>query len=252
MNSPHRFAVFALSLALYSFCIIDRTEAINIGNYDNSLRTWNHISFTDVAAMMTGAGHTIEPDGLITAAGLANDDLFVIGEGLQSPTAAEIADLANWVRGGGCLLVFTNSNFSGGDAGNDILTGIGSSMSFSSDSINAMGPFQGGNFATTGPPFNLVGQNMGVTPGNIVSGGTLLYGTAVPADSGVHVEQLGAGFVYAFGDRYDHDFFSPSAANNNGRLFLNIAQHHVPEPSTLSLVALGLCGLFFHSRRRRK
>lgn len=203
---------------------------------------------------MITAGHTVEADGAITAANLANDQLFIVGEG-SVPTAGEITDLANWVTGGGILILFTNSNFSGGAGANAILTGLGSTMSLSSGFSSATGPLQGGNFASTGPPYNIVGQNIAVSPGNFVSGGNTLYGF------GIHYEQIGSGFVYAFGDRYDHNAFSPSAANTNGQLFLNIANGAmmssvVPEPSTFTLLGIGTFGMAFYgwrlNRKKRK
>ena len=195
----------------------------------------------------------------ITAANLANDDLFIIGEGYVFgqedviPTPGELTVLNDWVRGGGLLLIFSNSSFHGGDSGNAILSAIGSSISLAEAHAVPSGVnLQGGNFATEGPPYDIVGEVLGVTEGNIASGGITLY------EDGLHFEAIGCGYVYAFGDRYDHNTFLPEGTNyneNNGRLFLNIAENSgscVPEPTTVVIWSLlGVLGLTFGLCRQR-
>jgi hypothetical protein len=236
---------FLFATAAIGLLLATPANAISIGNWSGSNRSWNHSDFSSIQATMTLAGHNVLADSAISAANLAGVDMYIIGEATSTPGAAELQNLRDFVESGNCLLVSTNSSFSGGTDGNAILAGIGSTMSFASDFANASGPFQGGNFATTGPPYNLVGQNLAVSPGNRVNGGTTLY------DFGIHVEQLGNGFVFAFGDRYDHDFASPNNTNTNGQFFLNIAYHHaIPEPSTLVLIALGVVVMFGRPVRR--
>ena len=225
--------------------VIDPIEptGVNIGNWSGSEGTWNNaVDYSSIAAAMARAGHSIEADGPITAADLSNDNLFIIGVPLTTPTAGELSDLADWVNGGGSLLVFTGQDFRGGADANNILAGIGSSMSFTSARSRATGPFQGGNFATTGPPFNIVGQDTTqvAVQANRLSGGTVLYGNAGPEQAGIRVEQIGAGFVYAFGGQYATNYSAPSEVTSNGQFFLNIAHHYVvPEPTTFALVAFG-------------
>jgi len=245
MRKRIRLPVFFGLLCLLSGNVA-QVQATTIGNWSGSARSWNQGDFATIKNTMMLAGHTVEANEAITAANLANNEMFIIGEGLFTPNAAELTDLANFVNAGGALLVFTNSNFTGGPAGNGILSGIGSGMSFTSAFVNAVGPLQAGNFATEGPPFNIVGQNLAVSPGNIVNGGTTLYGV------GLHFEQIGSGFLYAFGDRYDHNVFGPNNANTNGQLFLNIAegvQQQAPEPTTLSVLVMGLAALRLFRKR---
>jgi hypothetical protein len=229
-----RFLICISILALI-FCFVASAQAVNIGNWEGSRRSWNQGEFATIKNLMTSSGYTVEADGAMNAANLANDCIFVVGEANSTPSGAELTDLDNWVSGGGILLLMTNSNFTGGVGGNNILSALGSGMSFADGYDFATGPLLGGNFASEGPPYNIVGQNLNVTQGNFVSGGNELFGF------GLHYEQHGSGYIYAFGDRYDHNFFAPSASNTNGQLFLNMAAHcSVPEPCSLALL-LPLC-----------
>ena len=205
-----------------------------IGNWSGSARSWNNGEMSVLNASMIGAGHTVEADEAITAGNLANNDIFVVGEATGTPSGGELASLGAWVSAGGILLVLTDSGATGVPGGNGILSGILSGLSFggSSPSVAA---FPGGNFATTGGPFNLVGLLLGVTPGNEVLGGTPLAGDYIA------YEALGGGHVFAFGDRSDHNFFGAGSTNHN--FFLNIADFAdgpaaVPEPATLALLGL--------------
>lgn len=128
-----------------------------------------------------------------------------------------------------------------------ILAGIGSSIVGGGSPVN--GALAGGIFATTGPPFNIVGSSLTTTPGTAVTGGTSLAG------SYLHYQAIGSGFVFAFADRLDHNVFATSASNVNGQLFLNLANgagepEPVPEPATLSL--LGLFGAGVARRRKQR
>jgi hypothetical protein len=197
---------------------------------------------------LTTAGHTILPNGPISAATLAAMDVFVIGEASAAPTAPELSDLGTWVSGGGILLVLFDSSCSGCTGGNAVLSGLGTGMTASGSASG--GTLVGGNFATTGPPYNLVGQTLVTSPGTAISGGTSLAG------SYLHYVGLGSGYVFAFGDRLDHNIFAPTSSNVNGRLFLNIvggaggSGGEIPEPSTMLLLAGGLLALGWLGRRR--
>lgn len=227
--------------------------AATIGNWDGSARSWNGSDFTTINSLMTGTGNTVEANSALTAANLAGDQVYIIGEGTRTLTATETADLLAWVQGGGRLLVFTDSSFTGGASANSILSSLGSTLFVNSAFTNAVGPAQAGNFATEGGPYNIVGQYLTVSPGNLVTvgGGTMLY----PDELGV--QQIGQGFVYAFGDRWDHNFAAPSAANTNGELFLNIVNGSppsavVPLPAAIWSGAALLGALGLGRARRRK
>jgi len=91
-----------------------------------------------------------------------------------------------------------------------------------------------------GPPYNIVGQSLAVTPGTAISGGTVLAGDYI------RYEAKGSGHIFAFGDRSDHNYFNPGTGNVHGQLFLNIVNYAggqapgpdgvIPEPATVSLV----------------
>lgn len=221
-------------------------HAAVIGNWNGSSRSWNNGNMATLKSTLTGAGHTILPDGAISAATLAAMDVFVIGEAGAGPSGAELSDLGAWVSGGGVLLVFFDSSCSGCTGGNAVLSGLGTGMSASGSASGTT--LLGGNFATEGPPYNLVGSALATTPGTAISGGTSLAG------SYLQYAVLGSGYVFAFGDRSDHNFFNPTASNVNGQLFLNIAGGaggggEIPEPSAAVLVAGGLAAVALLRRR---
>ena len=217
-----------------------------IGNWSGSSRSWNNGEMATLKATMISAGHTVEADGAITAPNLSNDNLFVIGEPTSTPTIGELGDLQAWVNGGGILLLFADSADSGLPDLNNIAAGIGSSLTWGGGASSNT-PLAGGNFATDGPPYNIVGQLLDFSPGTAVASGTSLSGDYL------RYQQLGLGFVFGFADRSDHNVFAPTNANTNGQLFLNLAgpAQPVPEPTTLSLTGLGLAYLIRKRGQRR-
>lgn len=212
-------------------------QAATAGNWSGSARSWNGGDFTGVSSTMTGAGHVVAADAAISAANLSGYDMFVIGEATATPPGGELSDLASWVDGGGCLIISVDSGTNVA-ASNAILAGIGSTMVFGGGPTNA--PLAGGVFFTEGPPYNIVGQSLATSPGQAVTGGTTLGGGFL------HVEQLGTGWVFAMGDRWDHNFTSPSNANPNGQIFLNAAEgcgNVVPPPPTEPVPGLNGLGM---------
>jgi hypothetical protein len=216
-----------------------------IGQWNGSARSWNADEFTTIHDLMVAQGNTVTADEAITAANLAAAQVFVIGEATAAPSQAELNDLLNWVSAGGRLIVLGDSGGSGQAGNNAIFAGVGSSMVEGGDA--ALSAFAGGNFATEGPPYNIVGQFLDISPGTAITGGFMLAGTYV------EFQQIGAGYVYGFADRSDHNVFNPSDANSNGQLFLNIVggqQIVTPEPSTLIMIGTGLAGFAGILRRK--
>jgi hypothetical protein len=235
-----------------------------IGNWEGSSRSWNFVDMIDTRNAMIAAGHTVLPDGPISATALAGMTAFLIGEPSTAPVASELAELSAWINGGGTLLVMFDSKCNGCSGGNPTLAGVGSTMSAGGNA--SVAPYPAGHFATAG----LVGQTLHTTPGTAISGGTAIAG------SYIHYEAIGLGYVFAFGDRSDHGYFGSA----NYKLFDNILRGggtpqqpeqpeqpeqpgapppeppypsgaDVPEPSTAILLLLGFAGLMAYSSGNR-
>jgi hypothetical protein len=195
----------------------------DVGNWSGSSRSWNQGEFTGVKKMAENAGHKVRPDGPINAKDLFACRVFIIGEPGQPPSQTELADLKNWVQSGGRLILLCDSGSSGVAGNNAILAHLGSSMKFA-DPNPDNAPIKPGCFASEGPPYNLVNQNLAITPGSAANGGNEMAGTYI------RWEKIGQGFVFCFADRSDHDFFQPSDQNVNGRIFLNILARPGSQP----------------------
>ena len=220
-----------------------------IGNWNGSGRSWNNSDMLTVRTTMTGRGHSVFADADITGANLLNYDVFIIGEGTRNVTGAEATALASWVSGGGRLVTLWDSGNSGNPFNNNIMTALGLALQ-GSGSAGGSTTLAGGNFATNGGPFNIVGQALNTTPGTAISGGSAL------ASDWLRFQGLGSGVAFAFADRSDHGVFSPNASTTNGQLFINIVEagsiNVVPEPSTYLLMVSGLVGLLMIARARAK
>lgn len=233
--------------ALFVLALSAAAQAAVIGNWSGSYRTWNDSSMATLKSTMTDRGHTVAANADLS--GLSEYDALVIAEPGSAPGSADLGLLASWVNGGGRLILLADSGGSGAAALNTITSSLGLSLTFSSsDATNA--PLAAGTPFTEGPPFDIAGLTLTTTPGSSVAGGTALAGTYVAYQS------LGSGFVFALGDRMDHNFFTPTSANTNGQFFINIIEaagetrpSEVPEPATMALMAAGLGAVALLKRR---
>jgi len=196
-----RHAAAPALAALLVAAVVAPAPAVTIGCWSGGSRTWNSSAdFSDIRDLMTANGHVVEADEAMTAAALADNQMWVIGEAGSIPGAAELSALSVWVHGGGTLLVLADSTGVGAGNGSAILSGIGSAILLAG--TPAALPLAGGIFASEGPPYDLVGQDLVTSPGTAATGGTALAGTFI------QYEALGSGYVFAFADR--SDTISPS------------------------------------------
>jgi hypothetical protein len=184
-------------------------HASTIANWDKSARSWNNSHMTKIRVAMQNAGHRVEADAPITAASL-RAAVVVIGEPVATPVVAELGRLRDFLNSGGMILLF-------GDTGidlntyNDLLTGLGSTMQFTTTTIGTSSAL--GSTLFTESPSRIAGASLSVSSGNGTSGGTLID------NNYVRYEQIGAGYVFVFGDRIDHD---DVISATNTTLLLNI------------------------------
>ncbi len=240
-----RTCVKSLILALTLLASVSMPASAGvIGMWNGSARSWNDPDFSSVRALMQAAGNTVRPDqDLITA--LTGADLLVIAEPNFAPNASELTALTNWVTTGGVLLLAGDSAGTGAVGNNAITAALGSSLHEASDFVFLAGTIQGGVFATTGPPNNIVGQQFTSTPASTITGGNEVQ------DSLVRWQQIGTGFVFLMGDRLDHNV-NMAPGGTNFQFFENLANRAangtppvaaVPEPATVVLIGGGLLAL---------
>ena len=212
--------------------------AHTIGNWEKSGRSWNNAHMTKIKAAMEADGHQVLPDGPITELAFKSLAVFVIAEPSAVPTAAELALLKKFLATGGMILLF-------GDTGidlpayNSLLAGVGSAITFTATTIGTSSALPPNKF--TDAPNNVVGSTLSVSSGNGTAGGTLVD------NNYVRYEQVGAGLMFVFGDRIDHNDLISSV---NSRLLLNIVsvalgpQLQIPTLSTAGLALASMLMLF--------
>lgn len=232
-------SVLLAAILLASPGFTSEARAGVVANWDKSGRSWNNNHMTKIKTAMQVAGHRVEGDGTISTAALKISSVYLIGEPTATPSAAELALLAQFVKGGGMVFVF-------GDTGidlptyNNLLAGIGSTIAFTTTTIGTSSALPEGRF--TEGPSRISGSTLSVTSGNGTTGGFLVD------NNYVRYEQIGAGYIVAFGDRIDHD---DVISDTNTKLLLNLVSFavgpnvQIPAVSPLALVlaALLLAGL---------
>lgn len=210
------------------------------------------------------------PVSTVTAASLVGVDLFFLTEVDSGLSAPEISALADFVTGGGCLVLVTDSGASTGDAVSQMLSHFdgGSVSGFGGTTGATAGTIVGSSTATAGPFGTLglgddfaVSPHSPITPGGLTtvlgtSGGSNILAEIAPGALGA-----GSGGVLADTDVSFMNFFIPPATlysnENNAILILNFIGNQigaatpvVPEPSSLALLGTGAAVLLGFARAR--
>ena len=222
------------ALLLAASALASSAQAHVIANWDKSSRSWNNSHMTRIKASMEAAGHQVLPDAPITQNLLKAIQVLVIAEPTAIPTSDELAMVKTFVTAGGVVLLF-------GDTGidrptyNTLLAGIGSAITYTTTTIGTTSALQENKF--TDGPTRIVGSSLSVTSGNGTAGGTLVDNNYVRYDV------IGAGLVFAFGDRIDHN---DVISETNTNLLLNIVAIAIGpalQIPTLSATAMMLMSL---------
>ncbi len=229
------------------------------------------------------------PDtSLVTPAYLAGVSVFIMTEVTNLLAPTEVSALEGFVRGGGCLVVITDTlhtsmpyGMDGSFAGNAVLAGLGGGSIASTDTIG-QGGLTGAQNATAGTflgvpgsstlsgPFGTLGAGVhfGGSFHNALTAGpnSRLLGTR--AGSGILMEiphgalGVGSGAVLVTGDILFADAFVPPASatlanENNATVLLNFLAAcdcgcQVPEPASCVLAGLALLGAVAMARRNAR
>lgn len=166
------------------------------------------------------AGVTATEDAsTITSALLANVDLLVISRFFRTAVdyaATEIEAMADFLSGGGDILVVLETDNSFIDGYNSLLSGLGSEIQYTGDRVVA--PATDGSLEDTA--ISTIADSFSVDAYNILSGGDSV------------------------------------AIDGNGGTFLSVETFdtvaEVPLPATLPLLAFALGGVGFAARRKRR
>lgn len=274
------------TLALLVACVAWPSQAFVIGSYNSakSSRPFLGADFDNLRANLSnpanfGPGGTVTQAvsyapavGSINAATLAGYDLFVLTEPFGM-AAQERTDLTNWVYGGGCLVIQTDSGLPLGNNADLVLNALdgGHINGFNGNSGGGVGLIVASTNSSNGPFGNLLGATFGASPGSPITPGskTTIVGrtqsNTVNLLGEIPLGALGAGAggVLIATDVLFMDFFVPPGTlypnSNNGLLFMNFvaAQANgtphpdgtIPEPGSMALLGLG-CVAFWRRRRQ--
>ena len=238
-----------VSIFLTAILLLGAGEATAaaIANWSKSARSWNNSHMTKIRAAMLTAGHRVEGDGTINDTALKASSVYLIGEPTATPIAAELAALRQFVTEGGVILLFADTGIDL-PTYNNLLAGIGSTIAFIPTTIGTTSALADGQF--TQGPSKISGSTLSVTSGNGTTGGTLID------NNYVRYEPIGAGYVFVFGDRLDHN---DVISDTNTKLLLNVVsiaaepplQIPAVSPAGLLLLGLLLAGVAPVLRRRQ-
>ncbi len=216
-------------------------QAVTIRSWDDATQRGGDLynagtgalEYSAFEAGLIGQGHTVLPGvSMLTAANLAEVDVFFHGASSHILAGSEQSALAAFVQGGGYLIVEANSNTSEQQSGNSALGALGLGSPYTGITGGNQGPNAGlfsnnTTCATVGPLGDLRGQSFGSSLCvHINSTGGTIVGTNVSTDSWVEfTPYTGGGRVLVCGDPYAFNLFmQPGASHynpNNLSAYLN-------------------------------
>jgi len=248
-----------------------------VGQMAGNTSIWaNPGNFSNIfnAATM-GAGHTVESSEALTATNIANNTHYIVESSATAMAAEQVSLIADYVRGGGTLLLFATPT-TGRTSANQILGALGAGLSGSAMNVTGStfgfagstlnwGTLSSTDRAVQGGPANLNNSSLNFAQTYILSGGSLLALNESPSISdAIRVDRYSLGKVYLFGSHIDSNLAN-STNQNNIYFFLNILSGGslptglpmgtvdvgAPEPATFALTAFALAGVALYARRKR-
>lgn len=244
------------------------------GNSSSSIWAQSGNFSTIYAAATAGpVTHSVASAQSITYGNLAASTHFIIANPTQPMNGEEINAIANWVYGGGILLLFADPDAAiGVSTINTILSVLGAGMSGNPMSVNNSelwgtgvqtlgGPLVGNSPAVNGV-VNLQGAMLAFTQAYGVTGGSAIAGHTYQMDSlgyALRTDTFQLGRVYVFGGNFANNY-NVGGGGANRQFLLNLlgpgsapftgSFEEAPEPATLILSGLGLAALVYFRRRR--
>jgi hypothetical protein len=224
--------LIALSSGLAAAATIRSWDSANQRGGDLFGAGLGSIEYGHLSNALTGRGHVILPGvSTLTAADLANVDVFFHGTSSRVVTPAEGAVLSDFVAHGGCLIVESNSVPEEQQAADAILVAVGIGPCHTG-TVGGVNDAAGGTFdnvvtrTTVGPLGDLRGQTFGTSVSSELTPGTGTVVGRVPGPLVAIVEFSAA--VLATGDPYGLNLFQNPTESlynpNNEKAYLNFIE----------------------------
>jgi len=247
---------------------MSQAEAVTIRSWDSANQRGGDLfnagsdtlQYSAFESALLGLSNTIVPGvSTLTDADLAGVDVFFAGTSSHILTPAESTVIRNFVMGGGCLLLESNSDSSEQASANSFLAALGLGSPYDGG-IGGVNSSTGGTFlnvastTTVGPFGDLRGSDFGTSlTGTINPTGGTLIGTVGEINTMVEFKPFpSGGKVLAVADPYGFNIFQRPGDSlfnaNNQKAYLNFIESKtagtpVPESSSaLGVLVFGALG----------